>query len=340
MTHSPRAAASATKRAWYQVPLRGTWHQLAPRLRRAARALGLLVPRRRVAARGARRARRRARLRRARAHRPRRRLRLARVRARGEALRRPPDHRRRGDARRAEAHVHAPLRDAAAATRTSAASSPTRTRGHALPGRSATCCPPRRRSSVLERHAEGLVALSGCARHGLGVVDANGAARLARAFPGAFYVELQRPYERGDARRNARLQRACRDARASRPSRPATCTPTTCAARGCRTHSSRSRTAPRSTAASASGAGTTSRCCSRRRRCSNGCRATRRSARARSPTAATFDLTQELGYRYPDFSDGVDPADVQLRAICDRAFAERYRERERNRRARARATRR
>ena len=39
-----------------------------------------------------------------------------------------------------------------------------------------------------------------------------------------------------------------------------------------------------------------------------------------------FDLTQELGYRYPDFSDGVDPADVQLRAICDRAFEERYRE--------------
>ena len=23
----------------------------------------------------------------------------------------------------------------------------------------------------------------------------------------------------------------------------------------------------------------------------------------------TFDLTQELGYRYPDFSDGADPAD-------------------------------
>src|SRR6185437_2338749 len=37
-----------------------------------------------------------------------------------------------------------------------------------------------------------------------------------------------------------------------------------------------------------------------------------------------FDLTDELGYRYPDFSDGVDPADVQLREICDRAFAERY----------------
>jgi error-prone DNA polymerase len=37
-----------------------------------------------------------------------------------------------------------------------------------------------------------------------------------------------------------------------------------------------------------------------------------------------FDLTHELGYRYPDFSEGVDPADVQLREICDRAFVERY----------------
>ena len=37
-----------------------------------------------------------------------------------------------------------------------------------------------------------------------------------------------------------------------------------------------------------------------------------------------FDLTQELGYRYPDFSDGPDPADAQLREICDRAFADRY----------------
>src|SRR5204863_1845477 len=37
-----------------------------------------------------------------------------------------------------------------------------------------------------------------------------------------------------------------------------------------------------------------------------------------------FDLTQELGYRYPDFSDGEEPAIVQLRRVCDRAFADRY----------------
>src|SRR4029077_17103499 len=37
-----------------------------------------------------------------------------------------------------------------------------------------------------------------------------------------------------------------------------------------------------------------------------------------------FDLTEELGYRYPDFSDGDEPAIVQLRGVCETAFAERY----------------
>src|SRR6202020_174637 len=33
-----------------------------------------------------------------------------------------------------------------------------------------------------------------------------------------------------------------------------------------------------------------------------------------------FDLTQELGYRYPDFSDGSDPAERRLRESCRGAF--------------------
>ena len=37
-----------------------------------------------------------------------------------------------------------------------------------------------------------------------------------------------------------------------------------------------------------------------------------------------FDLTEELGYRYPDFSDGEEPADAQLARVCGRAFDERY----------------
>src|SRR6059058_5046065 len=68
-----------------------------------------------------------------------------------------------------------------------------------LPGKERDLLPAETTLAVVEEHAEGLVALSGCARHGVGTVDPNSAARLARAFSGAFYVELQRPYERGDA---------------------------------------------------------------------------------------------------------------------------------------------
>jgi error-prone DNA polymerase len=55
--------------------------------------------------------------------------------------------------------------------------------------------------------SEGLVCLSGCARRGLGLLDPNGAARLAAAFGRErFFVELQRPYERGDTRRSGLLR--------------------------------------------------------------------------------------------------------------------------------------
>src|SRR6187549_559137 len=51
---------------------------------------------------------------------------------------------------------------------------------------------------LLAEANEGLVCLSGCARDGLGVRHPNEAVRLARAFGDRFYVELQRPFERGD----------------------------------------------------------------------------------------------------------------------------------------------
>ena len=67
--------------------------------------------------------------------------------------------------------------------------------------------PPALDLRLLAEQNEGLVCLSGCARNGLAVRDPNAAAELARAFgPERFFVELQRPYERGDARRNARLR--------------------------------------------------------------------------------------------------------------------------------------
>ena len=37
-----------------------------------------------------------------------------------------------------------------------------------------------------------------------------------------------------------------------------------------------------------------------------------------------FDLTQELGYRYPDFSDRDEPAIAELTKVCTRAFEARY----------------
>src|SRR5256884_2977820 len=77
-----------------------------------------------------------------------------------------------------------------------------------LPGRESDApLPPSLDLELLLEHREGLVCLSGCARHGLAVRDPNTTARLARAFGSErFYVELQRPYERGDARRNALLR--------------------------------------------------------------------------------------------------------------------------------------
>jgi error-prone DNA polymerase len=192
-----------------------------------------------------------------------------------------------------------------------------------IPGKERELLPAETSIEVLAQHAEGLVALSGCARHGLGVVDANGAARLARAFAGAFYVELQRPYERGDARRNMRLQELAETLRV-----PTVATGDV--------HAHHLRRARLQDALVAIRNRTSLDGCERERRGNHESvllspaemleRLPREAALRTREVAdrCAFDLTQELGYRYPDFSDGVDPADVQLRAICDRAFDDRY----------------
>src|SRR3954447_26037987 len=74
--------------------------------------------------------------------------------------------------------------------------------GTRVPRRERELLPAETTIDVLAEHADGLVVLSGCARHGLGTADPRGPPRLAHAFEGAFYVELQRPYERGDVRRH------------------------------------------------------------------------------------------------------------------------------------------
>jgi error-prone DNA polymerase len=195
--------------------------------------------------------------------------------------------------------------------------------GTRVPGRERELLPAETTVDVVAEHAEGLIALSGCARHGLGVVDPNAAAQLARAFPGALYIELQRPFERGDARRNAALVDLAETLRV-----PTVATGDV--------HAHHMRRARLQDALVAIKNRTSLDGCERERRGNHEgiLRAPAemldrlpREAALRTREVADrceFDLTQELGYRYPDFSDGVDPADVQLREICDRAFAERY----------------
>ncbi len=186
--------------------------------------------------------------------------------------------------------------------------------------------PPALPLELLLEHRDGLVCLSGCARHGLAVASPNDAAVVAAAFGrDHFLVELQRPYERGDTRRNAALRDLAETL-------------------GVQTvvtgdvHAHRHSRAVLQDALVAI----------RNRTSLEGCEPERRGnwesvllppaevlerfpadagAVARSCELAgrlEFDLTQELGYRYPDFSDREDPADVQLRRVCDHAFAERY----------------
>jgi error-prone DNA polymerase len=178
---------------------------------------------------------------------------------------------------------------------------------------------------LLERN-EGLVCLSGCARQGVAVRNPNAAARVARAFGrDRFFVELQRPYERGDVRRNVALRDlaealgvetvATGDAHAHHPRRAQL----------------QDALVAIKHRASLDG-------CERERRGNHeSVLVAPEQAAERFPddldavtrTAGLaerleFDLTQELGYRYPDFSDDVESADVKLARVCDRAFAERY----------------
>jgi error-prone DNA polymerase len=204
-----------------------------------------------------------------------------------------------------------------------------------MPGRERDLLPAETTIEMVEEHTEGLVAFSGCARNGLGVVAVTSAARLARAFPGAFFIELQRPYERGDVRRNTRLE-----ALAASLGVPAVATGNV--------HAHSLARARLQDALVAIKHRTSLDGCERERRGNHEAvlrppaemleRLPQDAARRTREIAerCEFDLTQELGYRYPDFSDGDDPADRQLSGICETAFADRYRSTGATVRARAR----
>jgi error-prone DNA polymerase len=186
--------------------------------------------------------------------------------------------------------------------------------------------PPALDRAVLTELHDGLVCLSGCARHGLAVRNPNGAAALARAFGRErFFVELQRPYERGDERRNAALRDLAEALRVR-----------TVATGDAHAHHPRRAELQDVLVAI------------RHRSSLDGCEAERRGNREavlmaqgepaerfpndrdaveRSGELAErleFDLTEDLGYRYPDFSESGEPAIRQLACVCDRAFEERY----------------
>jgi error-prone DNA polymerase len=208
--------------------------------------------------------------------------------------------------------------------------------GTRRPGREAEPLLPSLDLELLLEHREGLVCLSGCARHGLAVRDPNTAARVTRAFGRErFFVELQRPYERGDARRNALLRDlaaalgvetiATGDPHAHDPSRVAlqdilvairNRTSLEGAERERRGNRESVLLPPQAMA----------------ERFPDDPRAVARTVELAA--RLEFDLTHELGYRYPDFSDGAEPAGAQLRRVCDRAFHERYGARNAHARAR------
>jgi error-prone DNA polymerase len=179
---------------------------------------------------------------------------------------------------------------------------------------------------LLEELNEGLVCLSGCSRHGLAVRNPNAAARLAQAFGRErFFVELQRPFERGDMRRNARLRELAEslgvetvvtgDVHAHNASRALLQDALVAIRHRTSLEGSEPERRGNHEAILRAPAEVAERF------------PLDRDAVERTALIAErceFDLTQELGYRYPDFSDQAESAIAQLTRVCNRAFDERY----------------
>src|SRR3954454_16743814 len=192
---------------------------------------------------------------------------------------------------------------------------------------------PRATLKQVEEHAEGLVCLSGCARDGAvaGAFergDTSGGERLARRLLGAFgrdrfRIELQRPYWRRDRARNRWLARL-----AERLEVPCVATRNV--------HSHDRRRAPTQDALVAIGLGETLEVSEPRRRGNSTSALTSPGAMAarfaeypqavaeteRIAERLRFDLTEQLGYRYPGSED--PGADAELARVCNHHLGERY----------------
>src|SRR3954451_13092860 len=185
----------------------------------------------------------------------------------------------------------------------------------------------------VERHAEGLVCLSGCAREGAvgGRVaggDHAGAAavarRLLRAFgTERFRIELQRPFAKGDRRRNRHLAQL-----AERLGVPTVATgnvhahareriPLQDAFVAVRLHTTLDESEPARRGNSSHVLAPPEALA---RRFADHPEAVHESGRLAE--RIDFDLTCDLGYQYPGAEDG--EADAKLAAICKHAIATRY----------------
>src|SRR5215212_8591086 len=197
---------------------------------------------------------------------------------------------------------------------------------HTRPKESEPPLEPALDQALLEELNDGLVCLSGCSRFGLAVQNPNAAAHLVQAFGAErFFVELQRPFERGDVRRNAQLRDLAEALKVE-----------TVVTGDVHAHDlSRTRLQDALVAI-------------RHRTSLEGAEPQRRGNHeaflrapeeipdrfpldraavdrtARIAERCEFDLTQELGYRYPDFSDQAETAIAQLTRVCNRAFDQRY----------------
>jgi error-prone DNA polymerase len=186
--------------------------------------------------------------------------------------------------------------------------------------------PPSLDRHLFAAHNDGLICLSGCARDGLALKSPNGAAELAAVFGrDRFFVELQRPYERGDARRNNRLRQLAE-----------TIGVQTVATGNVHAHNRR-RAFLQDAMVAIRHRGSLE-AAEQERRGNHDCvlmtpeQAFERFPHDREAVERTaglaerleFDLTHELGYRFPDFSDRDDPAIAELTRVCNRAFEARY----------------